>query len=113
MPDKKIVLITGRSVKQGVGISIGKELAEYQEATTILEVSQTDMTRLGLNEGDTVRLKSRHGEATVRCRPENLPEGMVFMAFGTTINQLIGSETSAAGTPDSKGIEVELEKIPV
>ncbi len=110
MPDGKLILITGRSTKQGVGISEGKNLAEYQVATTVLELSQADMARHGLHDGDTVRLKSRHGEATVQCRLEKLPDGIAFMAFGSTVNQLMGSETSSTGMPDTKGIEIELEK---
>lgn len=113
MADGKLVLITGRSTKQGTGISTGKELAEYREATTVLELSQVDMARLGLHEGDTVKLKSQFGEATVKCRPEDLPEGMAFMAFGSTINQLVGDETYATGMPDTKGLEIELQKVPI
>jgi formylmethanofuran dehydrogenase subunit D len=41
---------------------------------------------------------------------EKLPDGIAFMAFGSTINQLVGSETYSTGMPDTKGIEVELEK---
>ncbi len=110
MPDSKLILITGRSTKQGIGISEGKHLAEYRVATTVLELSQADMSRYGLHDGDTVHLKSRHGEATVQCRAEKLPDGMAFMAFGPAINQLMGSETYSTGMPDTKGIEVELEK---
>ena len=112
MPDGNLVLITGRSTKQGTGISTGKELAEYQEATSILELGRADMARFGLHEGDTVKLRSRFGEATVKCRLEDLPEGMAFMAFGSTINQLVGNETYASGMPDTKGLAIELEKIP-
>ena len=112
MPDSKLILITGRSTKQGVGISEGKHLADYRAATTVLELSRADMDRHELRDGDTVRLKSRYGEATVQCRAEKLPDGMAFMAFGSTINQLMGSETYTTGMPDTKGIEVELEKSP-
>jgi formylmethanofuran dehydrogenase subunit D len=110
MPEGQVVLITGRSTKQGTGISNGKYLAEYQEATTVLGLSQADMARHGLHDGDTVRLKSRYGEATVKCRSEDLPDGMAFMAFGSTINQLVGDETYASGMPDTKGLEIDLEK---
>ena len=110
MPDSKLILITGRSTKQGVGISEGKSLTEYQKATTVLELSQADMARYGLRDGDTVRLKSRYGEATVQCRSEDLPAGMAFMAFGAATNQLVGSETYSTGMPDTKGLEIELEK---
>jgi formylmethanofuran dehydrogenase subunit D len=111
MPDSKLILITGRSTKQGVGISEGKSLTEYRKATTVLELSQADMARYGLHDGDTVRLKSRYGEATVQCRSEDLPDGMAFMAFGSTVNQLVGDETYASGMPDTKGLEIELAKI--
>ena len=108
MPEGKFTLITGRSTKQGVGISMGKELADYQEATNVVELSQAEMARLGLRDGDTVKIKSRHGTATVRCRPANLPEGMAFMAFGPATGQLIGGETQMSGMPDTKGLEVEI-----
>ncbi len=113
MPEGKLILITGRSTKQGTGISTGKELTDYQEATTILELCQADMARFGLHEGDPVKLKSQFGEAIVKCRPEDLPEGMAFMAFGSTINQLVGDETYASGMPDTKGLQIELEKVPI
>jgi formylmethanofuran dehydrogenase subunit D len=112
MPEGKLILITGRSTKQGTGISIGKESAEYREATTFLELSPADMARLGLHDGDAVRLRTRHGEATAQCRSENVPEGLAYMAFGPATSQLIGGETHASGMPDTKGFEVELERVP-
>lgn len=108
---EKFTLITGRTTKQGVGISMGKELADYQEATTVVELSQADMARLGLREGDMVQVTSRHGAATVRCRPANLPEGMAFMAFGPATGRLIGGETQMSGMPDSKGFEVDVMRV--
>jgi formylmethanofuran dehydrogenase subunit D len=111
MPDGKLTLITGRSSKQGTGISHGKDRAEYQEATTILELSPADMARFGLQDGDTVRLRTQSGEATVKCRSENLPEGLGFIAFGPATGQLVGGETHASGMPNTKGFEVELERV--
>jgi formylmethanofuran dehydrogenase subunit D len=112
MPENKLILITGRSTKQGTGISIGKEQEDYQVATSVLELSLEDMARYRLKEGDTVKIKSQYGETTVKCRPEKLPEGMAFMAFGPATSYLLGSETHATGMPDSKGFEIELEQVP-
>ncbi len=109
MPDAKLTLITGRSTKQGTGISTGKDRADYQEATTILELSPADMARFGLKDGDRVTLTTGYGEATVQCRQEDLPEGLAFMAFGPATSALIGGETHASGMPDTKGIEVEVK----
>lgn len=111
MPDATLILITGRSTEQGTGISTGKSQAGYQEATTVVDLSPADMARLGLNEGDNVKLRTRYGEATVKCRQAKLPEGVGFMAFGPATSRLIGGETHASGMPDTKGFEVELERV--
>jgi formylmethanofuran dehydrogenase subunit D len=112
MPDATLILITGRSSEQGTGVSVGKDQAEYQDATTVLDLSPADMARFGLNEGDRVKLRTQYGEATVKCRRAKLPEGVGFMAFGPATSHLIGGETHASGMPDTKGFEVELERVP-
>jgi formylmethanofuran dehydrogenase subunit D len=111
MPEKKLILITGRSTRQGAGISSGKELEEYRTATTVIVLNLSDMERFGLRDENVVRLKTRFGAATVTCRSGDLPEGIAFLAFGPAANQLVGGETQLSGMPDSKGFEIELEPI--
>jgi formylmethanofuran dehydrogenase subunit D len=69
-----------------------------------------DMTRLGLTEGAQVRLRNRQGEIVVTCVPakDELPPGVLFIAYGPESSKLMGGETHGTGMPDSKGIEVEL-----
>ena len=112
MSENKLILITGRSTKQGTGISIGKEQEEYQVATSVLELNPEDMARFGLKEGDAVKVKSQFGETSATCPPQIMPEGLAFMAFGPATSHLLGSETHATGMPDSKGFEIELEQVP-
>ncbi len=107
----RLVLITGRSTKQGTGISAGKERARYREAISIVELNQSDMVRLGLSNGDHVKLSTQFGAAEVRCCGVEIPEGLAFMAFGPVCNSLIGGETYASGMPDSKHVDVELEPV--
>jgi formylmethanofuran dehydrogenase subunit D len=111
MPENKLILITGRSTRQGAGISNGKELEEYQTATTVILLNRSDMERFGFQEDNAVRLKTRFGSAKVTCRSADLPEGMAFIPFGPTVNQLVGGETQLSGMPDTKGFEIELEPI--
>lgn len=106
-----MILITGRSTKQGTGISTGKSLDDYQQEIRALELSSADMARLGVKENDPVKLKTAHGEAVAICREADLPEGMVFMAFGPITSLLVGEETHASGMPDTKGLEVEIERV--
>ncbi len=108
MAKLSLILITGRSTKQGTGISTGKGLPEYQEATNVVELSQLDMKRSGLNDGDQVRLKTEFGTTDVKCRQADVPEGLAFIAFGPACNRLIGGETYASGMPNSKHLEVEI-----
>jgi formylmethanofuran dehydrogenase subunit D len=104
-----LILITGRSTKQGTGISTGKEGSDYRDATGVIDLNQADMERSGLHNGDQIRLTSKFGTADVKCRRAEVPEGLAFIAFGPACNRLIGEETYASGMPDSKHVEVELE----
>jgi len=106
-----LTLITGRTTKQGAGISTGKGQRDYQEATSMVELNPSDMMRAGLNAGDRVRLSTNFGSADVLCRSAELPEGLAFMAFGPACNRLVGDETYASGMPDSKNLIVEITKI--
>jgi formylmethanofuran dehydrogenase subunit D len=111
MNNAKLILIAGRSLKQGTGMNIGKESAEYQQAVTTMEMNRDDMARYGLQDGDPVKVKAAGGEAVVHCRGADLPEGMAFMAYGPASSQLMGQETHGTGMPDSKGFEVEVERV--
>jgi formylmethanofuran dehydrogenase subunit D len=108
MAKLSLTLITGRSTKQGIGISTGKGRLEYQEATNVIELSQPDMMRARLREGDQVRLTTEYGTADVKCRQADVPEGLAFMAFGPACNRLVGGETYASGMPDSKHVKVDV-----
>jgi formylmethanofuran dehydrogenase subunit D len=108
MSSLRLTLITGRSTKQGTGISTGKEHSEYREATNVIDLSQADMDRMGASEGSIVSIKTEFGMAEVKCRRADIPEGMSFIAFGSVCNQLVGAETSASGMPDSKHLQVEM-----
>jgi formylmethanofuran dehydrogenase subunit D len=112
MTEKKLILITGRSTKQGTGISTGKGQEDYHTETTTLQLNPADMERFGLKEGDAVLVKTTFGQALTRCKADDLPEGLAFMAFGPATSQLSGGETYASGMPDTKGIEIELEPVP-
>ena len=109
MSSLRLILVSGRSTKQGAGISIGKESAEYREATSVVAMNLSDMARAGLRDGDPVVLKSEFGEVTVRCLSGDVPEGLAFMPFGSACNRLVGEETYASGMPDSKHLHVEIK----
>ena len=109
-----MTLIAGRTSKQGASLNAGKLKAEYREVTSTGEMNPDDMERLGLKDGDLVRLRSAAGEAVVRCKgrkPEDLPSGMIFIAYGPPSSQLMGADTALSGMPLSKNLEVEVEPV--
>lgn len=108
------VLIPGRTSKQGCGISEGKFTDGYQAETTTLQVSPQDMQRLGLVDGDCVRLASETGQvevAVTAAKGDELPSGVLFIAYGDLSSRLMGADTHGSGMPTSKGLDVTLEKI--
>jgi formylmethanofuran dehydrogenase subunit D len=108
------ILIPGRTSKQGCGISEGKFSEGYQSETSVLQVCPADMQRLGLSEGDRVRLKSETGQievAIVASKGDELPSGLLFIAYGDLSSRLMGGNTHGSGMPTSKGLDVLLEKI--
>ena len=104
------ILITGRTLRQGTSLHLGKGSDEYRIEVTTVELSEHSMKKLGLREGDKVRIKSAHGSIKAICRRSNLPSEVAFMSCGYRANLLIGSDTEGTGMPSSKGIMVEITR---
>lgn len=108
------ILIPGRTSKQGCGISEGKFEANYQSEINVVQVNPEDMQRLGLQKGGRVRLTSETGQIEIDVIPspkDELPSGLLFMAYGDMSSRLMGADTHGTGMPTSKGLDVELEVI--
>ena len=108
------ILIPGRTAEQGCGISEGKFQDKYQKQTNTLQVAPEDMERLGLARGDRVRLTGEHGQvevAVVAAKKDELPPGLLFIAYGDVSSRLMGGDTHGSGMPTSKGLDVSLEVV--
>lgn len=136
MIGKRLLLIAGRTSKQGCGVSEGKHTADYRAETQTLQIAPEDMMALGLRDGQRVRVSRvgsdpeppRGGDVPsglVRpsAEPEvvlsvetakggELPPGVVFIAYGEASCRLMDSDTHGSGMPTSKGIEILVEKLP-
>jgi len=108
------VLIPGRTSRQGCGISQGKFASDYMEETSVVQIAPSAMQRHGLSDGDRVRLTSQTGqiEAAVRAaKGDELPPGVLFIAYGDLSSRLMGADTHGSGMPTSKGLDVQLEVV--
>jgi formylmethanofuran dehydrogenase subunit D len=107
------LLIPGRTSRQGTTLNEGKYTDGYREETSLLRMNPDDMQRLGLADGDRVRMWNDVGEVVVPCTSgkDELPAGMLFISYGPNSSLLMGGETHGSGMPDSKGLPVYLEKV--
>jgi formylmethanofuran dehydrogenase subunit D len=114
MPAELFILIPGRTSRQGTTLNEGKLTKGYVEETSTLQMNPDDMARLGLKNGDRVRLRSEQGQVELPClgaKAGELPSGLLFMAYGDLSSRLMGGDTHGTGMPNSKGIDVELERV--
>jgi formylmethanofuran dehydrogenase subunit D len=111
----EVLLIPGRTTRQGVGANIGKESAEFREATAYIEVSVADASAAGLTDAQATLVRSPFGEVRVPCRVKpaaELPAGLAFMPYGPVASRLMGAETHGTGMPDSKHLQVTIQPAP-
>ena len=109
-----MILIPGRSQKQGTSLNEGKLKDEYKQVTSTAELNENDMNRLKLKDGDKIRLKSNVGQTVVTCKSkkdEDLPPGMIFIPYGPPSSELMASDTAGSGMPLSKHMEVKVTKM--
>lgn len=97
-----------RTAKQGAKINVGKDDLEYQKIVTTLTICTADMELLGVSDGDSVIVRTEHGEATFQCEIGNVPAGLLFVPYGPPTCRLMSGSTDGTGMPTSKGWEVEV-----
>ncbi|MBS7644929.1 MAG: molybdopterin dinucleotide binding domain-containing protein [Candidatus Bathyarchaeia archaeon] len=107
----KVKLVTGRSLKQGVGKELGKFSREYFENASICELDPEDMEAMGVIEGSNVEVSTPHGSAILRAvRSRQAPhKGLAFIPYGPWASMLTGSDTQSSGMPSLKGLDAELK----
>jgi len=107
----KILILTGRTIDQGCRKEISKASREYVEAVAICEMNGEDMKRLGIKDGDNVKVTTRFGSVVLiakRSKRMRSP-GIAFIPYGLWANQVMGSETDGTGMPLLKGVPAEIE----
>jgi formylmethanofuran dehydrogenase subunit D len=113
MPDE-FILVPGRTSEQGCGISEGKFGTTYQDAISFVQMNPSDMQRMGIAIDEKVEIASEFGSIEIRvtaAKPDELPLGLLFMAYGDLSSQLLGSDTHGSGMPTSKGIDVKVRRL--
>lgn len=109
-----VILITGRTIDQGVGKEMGKGSKEYLDSAAVCFIDQADLNRLGIKSRTNVRVTSKYGSVIVKAmkNPYGCNPGMVFIPCGLWANAICGDETFGMGMPLFKGFMVDVEVAP-
>ena len=103
------LLTSGRTLKQGRAMELGKLGPEYLKEVAYCEMDTVTLESLGLEEGDPVRVETQYGSVIVSSKIDRRAEpGVVFIPCGPYANAVIGSETEGTGMPKFKGITAQL-----
>jgi formylmethanofuran dehydrogenase subunit D len=110
----EVNLISGRTFMQGVAIEGHKHDEEYIKACGICEMDVSDLKKLKVFPGQTVRVKSAYGEVVVRAvkTTQGPHPGLVFIPMGPWANQVTSPNTYSTGMPHFKGVKVTIEPAP-
>jgi formylmethanofuran dehydrogenase subunit D len=110
----RAILITGRTIDQGVGKEMGKGSKEYFDSSSICVIDEADMEKLGIKSRSNVKVTSKYGSVIVKAtkNPYGSNPGLVFIPCGLWANAICGDETFGMGMPLFKGFQVEVEPAP-
>jgi formate dehydrogenase major subunit len=114
-PEYPWLLNTGRSLYQfNAGTMTGRTRNNELRPTDYLDIGVEDAERLGIAEGEWVRIVSRYGAAVLPARlTRMLPSGQLFATFHTSrvfLNMVTSSHRDGTtGTPEYKVTAVRIE----
>lgn len=113
MPSLEVILLTGRTRRQGVGLEAGKLSDIYHEATTQIRLDPVDLEKLKIEAGDTVEVTTEHGSVVLRAEvAPRASEGMGFIPYGPWANCVISGDTDSTGMPTMKGLKAKVVPAP-
>lgn len=104
------ILNTARTIKQGATMHIAKDAPEYLKAVSYVGISEDDLEKSGLIEGDMVKIVSEQGEAVVEVKKMEVQSSSFFMPVSYIANKLVSAETHGTGVPSFKNTEVTITK---
>ena len=103
------LLTSGRTLKQGRAMELGKLGPEYLKEVSFCEMDKVTLEALGLEEGDPVRVETIHGSIVVASKLDRRAEpGVVFIPCGPYANAVTGPDTEGTGMPDFKSVSAQL-----
>ncbi len=114
LQELEFLLVTGRTVYQGVEKEKGKFTQGYQENVAICEIDPDDMKRLNIKESSLIKVTTDFGEVVVRAvKSLRAPHSKtIFMPYGPWASVIMDADTDGTGMPTLKGLSASLTSVP-
>lgn len=108
-----IILLTGRTIDQGVALEGGKTTKENVRAAAICAFDTDDFKKLDTLVGTPVKIITDHGEVIVysTLSEEGPHPGIIFIPMGPWANQVVNPDSQSCGTPTYKGMKAKVEVV--
>lgn len=108
-----LILLTGRTINQGVALEGGKISKENVRAAAICMFDKEDFKKLDTIAGTPVKITTNFGEVIVYSiiSEEGPHPGIIFVPMGPWANQLVNPDSQSCGTPTYKGMKAKVEII--
>ena len=114
MSMNNLILITCRTISQGVALEGGKITKENVRAAAICGFDKDDFKKLDCLVGTPVKVVTDYGEVLVysTISEEGPHPGIIFIPMGPWANQVVNPDSQSCGTPTYKGMKATVEVIP-
>ena len=111
MSTDNLILLTGRTINQGVALEGGKTTKENVRAAAICIFDSKDFEELNTTPGTPVKVTTDYGEVIVysTISEEGPHPGIIFIPLGPWANQLVNPDSQSCGTPTYKGMKAKVE----
>ena len=108
-----LILLTGRTIQQGVALEGDKTTMESVRAAAICVFDKDDFKKLNIIPGTPVKVTTDFGEVIVfsTVSEEGPHPGIIFIPMGPWANQLVNPDSQSSGTPTFKGMKAKVEVV--
>lgn len=108
-----LILLTGRTINQGIALESGKTTKRNVRATAICAFDKDDFKKLKCFIGTPVKITTDYGEVIVysTISEEGPHPGVIFIPLGPWANQVVNPNTYSCGTPTYKGMKAKVEVV--
>ncbi len=110
----QVILLTGRTIEQGVGKEQGKTSKEYTESVSVCYMDPEDLEKLGIKEKTNILVSTDYGSVVVKALKSlrGPHPGEIFIPYGPWANVVVNPETHGIGMPSLKGIPAHVKSAP-